>query len=69
MIALFCQGMTSVMPQEPRYQHGFTGRGKRRQRCHPEAPLGVRDLHLRWYLHWHLRLHWNLLFFYLKFQI
>jgi hypothetical protein len=24
--------------------HGFTGRGKKPYRCHPEPPLGVRDL-------------------------
>jgi hypothetical protein len=26
--------------------HGFTGYREKLSRCHPESPLGVRDLHL-----------------------
>jgi len=56
MTAMICQSMTSVMPEAPENQYGFTGRGKTRQRCHPESPSGVRDLHLNWHwqLNWHL---------------
>ncbi len=45
---------------------GFTGRGKKPDGCHPESPLGVRDLHshcyLRWYSPWHCRLPFHLPF-------
>jgi hypothetical protein len=53
-----CQGMALVMPQVPANKCGFTGRGKKPRGCHPESPLGVRDLHLHWHLHspWHCHL-------------
>jgi hypothetical protein len=40
-----CQGTTSVVPQMPQIDYGFSRSGKNPHSCHPESPAGIRDLH------------------------